>query len=219
MLNPSNTNQHLQCTIVDYGMGNLGSIQNMLARIYVRSIVTSDRYELEKAEFLILPGVGAFDTAIERLRKLGIIDVMNAKVMEEGTPVLGICLGMQLMLDSSEEGRLPGLGWVPGLVRRLQPPIESGLKVPHMGWNNIMRRSNKAQFDISTNLEHERFYFVHSYAAHCANPEDALATTTHGEVFDSVVGRKNILGFQFHPEKSHVFGLNLFKQVFSRGQK
>jgi glutamine amidotransferase len=207
----------LTCTIVDYGMGNLGSVQNMLSRIWVESTITADPLAIEKAERLVLPGVGAFDAAMERLEDLGLKALLNHLVLDRRVPVLGICLGMQLMLEGSEEGSRSGFGWIPGRVCRLSPPQGSGLKVPHMGWNRI-QRTKAGETRLPAEDARERFYFVHAYAAHCREPEHVLAQTEYGGCFDSVVGRDHILGCQFHPEKSHVFGMRLLSFILGPGR-
>lgn len=194
-------------TIVDYGMGNLGSIQNMLKAVDVQSVVTSDHKIISDAQKLILPGVGAFDSAMERINGSGLRDVLDRKVLEEKVPVLGICLGMQLLTRGSEEGVLPGLGWIPGDTTRF-PKIE-GLKVPHMGWNLVADSStSKLTKDLG---EEPRFYFVHSYAVSVDDQNHSILKTTYGIKFDSAIQKGNIYGAQFHPEKSHRFGKQLFK--------
>jgi glutamine amidotransferase len=188
-------------------MGNLGSIQNMLKAVDVQSVVTSDYRIISNAQKLILPGVGAFDSAMERINGSGLRDVLDRKVLEEKVPVLGICLGMQLLTRGSEEGVLPGLGWIQGDTTRF-PKIE-GLKVPHMGWNLVASSStSKLTKDLG---EEPRFYFVHSYAVSVDDQKHSILKTTYGIKFDSAIQKGNIYGAQFHPEKSHRFGKRLFK--------
>jgi imidazole glycerol-phosphate synthase subunit HisH len=197
------------CTIVDYGMGNVGSILNMLKRIGIAARLASSAVEIRQAERLILPGVGAFDTGMQHLQDSGLIDVLNHKVLEEQVPTLGICLGMQLLMRGSEEGVRPGLGWVAGTTVRFPGDVVGGLKVPHMGWNSVQVCRNDSLF---RNLEQgARFYFVHSYHAVCERQDDVLAWTTHGMRFASSVQHGNIVGTQFHPEKSHRYGVQLLK--------
>jgi imidazole glycerol-phosphate synthase subunit HisH len=196
-------------TIIDYHTGNLGSIQNILKRIGVESIITSEKEKIASAEKLILPGVGSFDTGMENLLQLDIISLLNKKVLEEKTPVLGICLGMQLLSEGSQEGTLPGLGWIKGNTKRFDLNNTSEYKIPHMGWNfiNPVRASNLLnEMDAAA-----RFYFVHSYFLNPIDKSDILATTTYEIEFTSAVGKGNILGVQFHPEKSHKFGMKLLK--------
>lgn len=194
-------------TIIDYGIGNTASIANMLKKGGFASELTGDIERVAKAEKLILPGVGAFDKAALRLTETGLRDVIIDRA-KAGVPVLGVCLGMQLLLDGSEEGVEPGLGLVPGRVIRFPRPAEgSGLRVPHMGWNSI-HRSGHADA-LPSVLEGDRFYFVHSYFASPTDPADSMASTTHGVTFSSMVRRGNVVGAQFHPEKSHKMGLRL----------
>lgn len=196
--------------IVDYGMGNLGSVVNMLKKIGVQARVSSCVEEIDDADKLILPGVGAFDTGMLRLKELGLIDVLNRKVLGKKTPIIGFCLGMQLLTKRSEEGTLPGLGWIDGETIRFRfGPGNSHLKIPHMGWNTVLVHRHGALFG-GMNQE-ARFYFVHSYHIVCDRQEDVIATTNYGYDFVSVVQRENIMGTQFHPEKSHKFGIKLFK--------
>ncbi|MGZ8422105.1 MAG: imidazole glycerol phosphate synthase subunit HisH [Acidimicrobiia bacterium] len=197
------------CTVVDYGMGNVGSILNMLKRVGVPARVSSEAAEIAAAERLILPGVGAFDTGMQHLHESGLIDVLNHKVLEERVPTLGICLGMQLLMRTSQEGRHPGLGWIAGVTVGFPDEGLGDLKVPHMGWNTVQVCRNDSLFQ---GLEQAaRFYFVHSYYVVCDRDEDVLAWTTHGVRFASSVQQNNIVGTQFHPEKSHRFGMQLLK--------
>lgn len=195
-------------TIIDYGTGNLGSIKNMLKKIGVQSIISNKIPDIEKAEKLILPGVGAFDNGMKNLKEMGFIDVLNHKVLNDKTPVLGICLGMQLLAKESEEGQLPGLGWVDAHIKRFHfDNAFSNLKIPHMGWNSIeIKKENNLMKDL---YEENRFYFVHSYHLVAEKEEIILSETNHGYTFVSSIAEGNILGVQFHPEKSHKFGMKL----------
>ena len=193
-------------TIVDYGMGNLGSIRNMLKRIGFESCISADPEAIAGAERLILPGVGAFDAGMENLEAAGVIPALNKRVLEDRIPVLGICLGMQLMAKGSAEGRRAGLGWVDADVLRFQPGPQS-LKVPHMGWNRVQPVRSSPLTDGLP--EEPRFYFVHSYYARCRRAGDVLLTTVYGETFHSAFASGNVYGVQFHPEKSHKFGMAL----------
>ena len=183
-------------TIVDYGMGNLGSIQNMFKRIKVESEITGDVDKIVAAKKILLPGVGAFDAAMQRINESGLKEVLDKKAIEEKVPVLGICLGMQLLTKSSEEGKLPGLGWIDAKTIRFQFAGYS-LKVPHMGWNLVYK---KYESPLIRDLPDEpRFYFVHSYRVQCSNPGDVLTTTQYGVDFHSIIQHGNIYGAQFHP--------------------
>ena len=196
-------------TVVDYGTGNLASIANMLKKIGCASAITSDAKEIGRATKLILPGVGAFDTGMRNLHALGLTEMLNRKAQEERVPVLGICLGMQLFVSSSEEGDLPGLGWIDGRVVKFKSELAEGLKVPHMSWNHIDAVKESKLF--AGMYEDPRFYFVHSYHVQLDREEDLLATTTYGYPFASAVEKENIAGVQFHPEKSHKFGMKLLR--------
>jgi len=195
-------------TIVNYGMGNLGSLQNMLKRIGVAAQVASEPEGVLAAEKLILPGVGAFDAAMRCIgEKEGLREALDQRVLKDGVPVLGVCLGMQLLTDRSEEGELPGLGWIKGRAHRF--PKDLGMKVPHMGWNIALPATESP---LVTDLGPEpRYYFVHSYYVKVDQPDHAILTCRYGLDFAAGIGRENIYGVQFHPEKSHRFGMQILK--------
>jgi glutamine amidotransferase len=192
--------------IINYGLGNLGSVQNMLKRINVQSVIVKSPRDL-MTEKIILPGVGSFDTGMNNLLNDGWIEVLNEKVLREKVPTLGICLGMQLMTNRSEEGHLGGLGWIDGEV--LKFPANQ-LKIPHMGWN-IVKAVNGDASILRSEMDELRFYFVHSFYVKVNNPSDELGVTYYGDNFTSSFRRQNIYGVQFHPEKSHKFGMMLLK--------
>ncbi len=195
-------------SIVNYGMGNLGSMLNMFKRIGVKARIESDPDLLRSSEKLVLPGVGAFDAAMHRIGDVpGLREVLEYKALTERVPVLGVCLGMQLLTRSSEEGELPGLGWIPGSTTRF--PRQDGLKVPHMGWN-VAQPCTPSPLTADVGIE-PRYYFVHSYSVHVDDPAHSLMRTRYGLDFDSAIGRENIFGVQFHPEKSHRFGMQILK--------
>jgi glutamine amidotransferase len=196
-------------TIVDYGMGNLGSIKNMLKKVGFQCEITSTPDKIMNASKLILPGVGAFDAGMARLNDSGLIPALNEQVLLNKIPVLGICLGMQLMTHSSEEGYLPGLGWVDAKTIRFSFSESSHLKVPHMGWNVVT--FPKSSNLINTVEIEERFYFVHSYYVKCQNNDDVLMRAKYGHEFDAGFEVGNVMGVQFHPEKSHKFGMRLLR--------
>ncbi|OEU69677.1 MAG: imidazole glycerol phosphate synthase, glutamine amidotransferase subunit [Desulfovibrio sp. S3730MH75] len=198
-------------TIVDYGMGNLGSIKNMFKRIGVPAVVSSDLETISSASKLLLPGVGAFDKAMARINNSELRQLLDRKALEERVPVLGICLGMQLLTCASEEGDSAGLGWIAAKATRF--PIMPDLKVPHMGWNVV---TPTRESSLTKGLpEDSRFYFVHSYCVHVDNEEDSLLKTDYGRRFDSAIQHDNIYGCQFHPEKSHKFGMKLLENFAS----
>jgi glutamine amidotransferase len=187
-------------------MGNLGSILNMLSRIGVHAVSSSRPEVIEAADKLILPGVGAFDTAIANIENGGLREPLNKKVLRDGVPVLGICLGMQLFTRRSEEGKLPGLGWIKGDTVKFLP--RPNIRLPHMGWNSL--EVNKHEHPLYCNMyEEPRFYFVHSYHVVCDDVDDVLATSEYGYRFAASCGRGNIQAVQFHPEKSHKFGIRI----------
>lgn len=196
-------------TIADYGCGNMASIQNMLKRINVESVVSNDVDIICQAERLILPGVGAFDTCARKLRESNMLPVLYQKVFEEKIPVLGICVGMQLMLSESEEGKELGLNWIPGMVKKFDPTRLNGLKIPHMGWTDVNERKQTPL--LADMHDVPRFYFVHSYHAVPEDIEHVLMISNYGNEFTAAVQRENIVGVQFHPEKSHRFGMKLLE--------
>jgi len=200
--------------IVDYGMGNLGSIRNMLKRIGAESVVSSSSMDIDTADRLILPGVGAFDGGMERLNALGLTPLLTRRVVTEGVPLLGICLGMHLMARGSEEGKLAGLGWIDGDVKKFRfegdQPV---LKVPHMGWNEVIAQRNDPI--LQGYEDTPRFYFVHSYRLVCDHGDQQVGSTWYGYDFCSIVRNRNMVGVQFHPEKSHKFGMTLLKNFLN----
>lgn len=195
--------------IIDYDMGNLGSIKNMLHKVGCKDVVISGNVaDLKKADKLILPGVGAFDQGVKNLKKLGLYTVLQQAASEEHKTIMGICLGMQLLGRKSEEGVLEGLGLIPFDSKRFL--LGDEFKVPHMGWSDVKICKDDPIIDDMP-LKGNRFYFVHSYYALCDNKNDILMTCEYGTEFTAAVSRDNIYGFQFHPEKSHKYGMELFE--------
>jgi len=193
--------------IIDSGIGNVKSIYNMFKKIGIKSIITSDNKEIRNADKYVLPGVGSFDHGIKNLRKATFFEILEQEVLENKKPILGICLGMQLLTNFSEEGNENGLGWIDASTIKFDLEDKS-LAIPHMGWNKVNPINNKLIFQKSGN---NRFYFVHSYHVICKNKENILATTNYGQEFICSINKDNIYGVQFHPEKSHKFGMQLFK--------
>ena len=197
-------------TIIDYKAGNITSIKNMLNRIGFESKVSSNPEEIANAEKLILPGVGNFDYGMKNLNESNLLPILNERVLNMKVPILGICLGAQLFTKSSEEGKIPGLGWFKSVktVKFKKGSIEN-LKIPHMGWSDIEVQNKSKLFPIDD--KSKRFYFVHSYHLECSDKADILATAYHGYEFVAAIEHNNIIGLQFHPEKSHKFGMQVLK--------
>jgi glutamine amidotransferase len=196
-------------TIIDYGVGNLTSVQNMLKKAGVASIISNDYKEVEKASKILLPGMGAFDNCMEKFNGSGLRDLVEKKVLIERVPVLGICVGLQMFMSGSEEGVLPGLGWIKGATVRFKPDrMQETRKIPNMGWLEV---SFQKESSLLQRLDAPRFYFAHSYHVQTEERQNELLTAHYG--YDFVVGieRDNIIGVQFHPEKSHRFGMQLLK--------
>ncbi len=203
-------------TIIDYGMGNLRSVLNKLERIDLEVVISSKKEDILRAEKLVLPGVGAFGTGINNLSSAGLIPVLERKVIGERVPLLGICLGMQLLTRRSEEGNVNGLGWLDcDTIKFKFDGVNSSLKVPHMGWNTISKvRENRLLDGIETG---SRFYFVHSYHVSCEVENGMIiATTNYGYDFPSVIQKDNIYATQFHPEKSHDAGMRVLTNFATR---
>ncbi|MDG2130406.1 MAG: imidazole glycerol phosphate synthase subunit HisH [Fuerstiella sp.] len=198
-------------TIIDYGAGNLRSVQNMLRHVGAEATIASTSAEIEKASKLILPGVGHFDFGMKNLASCGLLDVLHDKALNQQTPFLGICLGAQLLTRRSEEGDLPGLGWIAADTRRFDTSrLDDSLRVPHMGWAETEYQSENPF--VQETGEKPRYYYVHSYHIVCDRQEDELCHATHGYRFTAGVQRDNIAGVQFHPEKSHRFGSAFLKK-------
>lgn len=195
-------------TVVDYGMGNVGSIKNMLKYIGKESTITSDPDKIYKASKLILPGVGSFDIAMRNIEKHNLLEVLNLKALKDKIPILGICLGMQILTNDSEEGISKGLGWINANTKKFKLN-ETKFKIPHMGWNTVKVANENLlskQFHTDT-----RFYFVHSYFVKVNDEKNSILKTQYHINFDSAINNDNIYGVQFHPEKSHKNGMQLFK--------
>jgi glutamine amidotransferase len=195
--------------IIDYGMGNLGSVFNMFKKIGAEAIITSDPDKIYKASKILLPGVGAFDTAMNKINNSELLPLLNEKALVAKIPILGICLGMQLLTHGSDEGLLPGLGWIEGQTISFKGKLQNSYKIPHMGWNSVNFQTNhkileEFEGDIS-------FYFVHSYYVKVMSEKNSLMKTQYDINFDSAIFKDNIFGAQFHPEKSHKYGMQLFK--------
>ncbi|WP_210399176.1 imidazole glycerol phosphate synthase subunit HisH [Steroidobacter denitrificans] len=190
-------------------IGNVGSIVNMLRRIGVRTLISDIPDDISQAEKLILPGVGAFGAGMEGLKRKGLVEALTEAVMQRQVPILGVCLGMQLLAESSKEASCPGLGWIRGKVVRLRPE-DRYLRVPHMGWNTVKPIPGAALFDPTA--DEPRFYFAHSFYMDCADRVDVVAEATYGFTFPVAVQKRNVFGVQFHPEKSHRFGREVLRR-------
>ena len=203
-------NDHMiKIGIINYGMGNLGSVKRKLDRIKASSLVSSDPEELKQCDKWILPGVGHFNKAVQELKSRQLWDFLHEEVLVNKKPILGICLGMQLMASFSEEGHVAGMGWIEAQVVRFAVKDALKYKVPHMGWNQVAVKKESPLYkdvDLQTG-----FYFVHSYHLLCQNPSDILTTTEYEYPFTSSFQKDNLYGVQFHPEKSHEAGERLLR--------
>ena len=196
--------------VLAYGSGNVKAITNIYKRLNIPCGEASHADQLHDAERIILPGVGAFDQVMSMLEGSGMLDTVNTLVQERSVPVLGVCVGMQIMADGSEEGERPGLGWIPGQVREIDvSALDHKPRLPHMGWNAIEPRSTAP---ILEGIDPDRgFYFLHTYCYTCRDDAHVLATSQYGQEFASAIGSGSIYGFQFHPEKSHQNGITIFR--------
>lgn len=195
--------------IIDYGVGNIKAFANIYKNLNIPFKIVKNISEFENITKLILPGVGSFDHAMTSLENSGMREKLDELVLEKKIPVIGICVGMQMLAKSSEEGTLNGLGWIDGIVKKFDKSKIKNAPLPHMGWNNLKIEKKNKIFD---NLEENpRYYFLHSYYFECENKEDVIATATYGEKFDCMINHKNIYGIQCHPEKSHHNGMKLLK--------
>ena len=203
----------MMISIIDCGMGNLGSVVNMLKFLGKECQIIKTPEEVMESKKIIFPGVGSWDNGIKKIQESRMLDALTLQVLHNKIPFLGICLGMQLLFDSSEEGSLPGLGWVSGEVKKFkfEKPVlnEKKINIPHMGWNTV---KSIHLTTLNDNLESKaRFYFVHSYYVNCFDKKNILMTCNYGEEFVCAVNKDNIWGVQFHPEKSHKYGMQLMK--------
>jgi len=200
--------------IVDYGLGNIRAFVNLYERLNIPIKVAHTANDLKAASKIILPGVGAFDYAMTMLNNSGMRDELEHQVLTNRIPVIGICVGMQILAKSSEEGKLPGLGWIDGTVKKIDvSTIKYKTTIPHMGWNNICPATNAGLMKGFDNKS--RFYFLHSFYLDCNNPEDTIATAEYGINFTCAVKRSNVFGIQFHPEKSHENGIRLLQNFYN----
>ena len=193
--------------LVDYGLGNIQAFANIYRRLGIDSVTATKPAELEQADKIILPGVGAFDWAMKRLEESGLRNALDHEVLSCEKPVLGVCVGMQMMAKSSDEGSLSGLGWIDARVVKFDN-CNRDIRLPHMGWNDVVPTHHETLFH---NIEDPRFYFLHSYYFQPSNPSVVLAQADYGHTYTSAVSERNIYGTQFHPEKSHHWGVQLLK--------
>jgi len=195
--------------IIDYGVGNIKAFANIYKNFNKSYKIIKNKEDFYGVTKLILPGVGSFDHAMKSLQDSGMRDKLDELVLEKKLPIIGICVGMQMLAKSSDEGELPGLGWIDGLVRKFDKTKIHNAPLPHMGWNSLnIKRSQKL---INNFEDNSRFYFLHSYYFECSNKSDVVASTNYGEEFVCILNNENIYGIQCHPEKSHHNGLQLLK--------
>lgn len=195
--------------IIDYGLGNVKAFANVYKMLDIPAIIVTKPHDLIKVSRVIMPGVGAFDHAMKCLQDSGMREMLDEIVLHQQVPVLGICVGMQMLTNSSEEGVSPGLKWINGDVKKIDSSFNKSIYVPHMGWNDVKPLNNN---DLFRGLSDDsRFYFLHSYYVHCQRNEDVIAVTNYGVEFACAVNHENVFGVQFHPEKSHQYGIKLLK--------
>jgi glutamine amidotransferase len=203
----------MKIAIINYEMGNLHSVVRKVQMLGAHAEITSDAEVILSADKIILPGVGHFGKAMEQLEKLNLIVVLNQAVLEHKKPVLGICLGMQLMAEYSEEGNVKGLGWISGTVRKINVENSKAFKIPHIGWNQVMvQKESKLMQGLNNEDE---FYFVHAYHYDCQDKKNILSITNYENNLVSAIEKNNIFGVQFHPEKSHQVGMHLIKNFLT----
>lgn len=197
-------------TLIDYGSGNIHAIANIYKSLNVPYVITHAIEALKNAEKLVLPGVGDFDETMKHLHNLGIKETLDERVLEKKVPILGVCVGMQILGNKSEEGKMEGFGWIKGQIKKIDTAkLTHKPHLPHMGWNTIKPVRETPLFNNF--ILEDGFYFLHSYYFSCENDNDILATTDYGDKFASAINHDNVYGFQFHPEKSHHNGIELFK--------
>ena len=200
--------------IVNYGVGNLASIFNMLKKIGVEAVIANTEEQILDAHKIVLPGVGHFDYCMQELRKTSLLPALEEKVLNNKTPVLGICVGSQMLMEESEEGNEKGLGWIKGKVVKFnKEELPSDCKIPHMSWSDVHPQGQQQLYE---GIDDPRFYFVHSYYIQPADAGDVTATADYGRPFTASVGHNHIQGVQFHPEKSHRFGMKLYANFAQR---
>ena len=197
-------------TLINYGSGNIQAIANIYNRLNIKYQISKEESDLKNSDKLILPGVGDFDETMKLLQNLNILDTLNELVLIKKIPILGVCVGMQILGNSSEEGTTPGFGWIKGKVKKFDiTKLSQKPHLPHMGWNNVHPAKDTSLFKNVT-IENG-FYFLHSYYFDCSSQDDILAYSEYGIKFPSAINNENVFGFQFHPEKSHQNGIELFK--------
>lgn len=199
-------------TLIDYGVGNISAFAHIYRCLNISIEIADSVEKIEAATHLILPGVGAFDWAMTKLNKSGMRDALDKQVLQMKVPVLGVCVGMQMMASNSEEGALTGLNWIEAQVVRFSLNTNLRIPLPHMGWNDVLPKDEHSLFNA---IADPRFYFLHSYVMKPVNDRDILATTSYGSSFVSAIQRDNIFGTQFHPEKSHRWGISLLQNFVS----
>lgn len=201
-------------TIVDYGVGNIQAFVNIYKELGIPCFLAKTKDDLNNASKIILPGVGHFDFAMKKLTDSGMIEILNHKVLQEKTPVLGICVGMQMMAKNSDEGVLNGLGWFDAQVKKIDTtPLQQKTRLPHMGWNSV--KQVKENIFFNNREKYEEFYFLHSFSMKCEESDDVVAVANYGDEIVTIVQKENIVGIQCHPEKSHQVGIQ-FLQNFTK---